>query len=61
VEQFRFADQYATKVQSVSKGMLGIGLVRRKVTSRPEATSALNAIKNSIERAAAQSTSATKM
>jgi uncharacterized caspase-like protein len=48
------ADQYASKQKWVSKGALGIGLVRRSVRSRPEAERALTAVQHTIQRAAAQ-------
>lgn len=48
------ADEYASKEKWVSKGALGIGLVRRSVRSRPEAERALTAVQHTIERAAAQ-------
>lgn len=54
VHSLTFADQYASKRKWISKGALGIGLVRRSVTSRPEAERALTAIQRTIQRAAAQ-------
>lgn len=54
VRSLSFADQYSSKKQWVSKGMLGVGLVRRSVRSRPEAERALLAIQHTIQRAAAQ-------
>ena len=53
--EVRFADRLSTKRKWISKGGLGIGVVRRTVVSRSEAEQELSAIKRTIERAKALS------
>jgi hypothetical protein len=51
VETIRFVDRLSTKRKWLSKGALGIWVVRRTVTSRPEAEQELRVIRNVFDRA----------